>query len=88
MKQLIAFGDCRYKPSCTNSEYITWKRRQKREAIKYLNLIADTVPVIHDQLYLSRCEPLTCIVQLRRSLRTFDSTVTSQEILTPPNHSF
>ncbi|KAJ8595799.1 phosphatases II [Rhizopogon salebrosus TDB-379] len=53
MKQLIAFGDCRYKPSCTNSEYITWKRRQKREAIKYLNLIADTVPVIHDQLYLS-----------------------------------
>ncbi|KAG1766895.1 protein-tyrosine phosphatase-like protein [Suillus placidus] len=53
MKQLIAFGDCRYKPSCTNSEYIAWKRRQKREVAKYLDLIADTVPVIPDQLYLS-----------------------------------
>ncbi|KAG1843710.1 protein-tyrosine phosphatase-like protein [Suillus tomentosus] len=53
MKQLIAFGECRYKPSCTNSEYIAWKRRQKREVSKYLDLIADTVPVIPDQLYLS-----------------------------------
>ncbi|KAG2357210.1 protein-tyrosine phosphatase-like protein [Suillus spraguei] len=53
MKQLIAFGECRYKPSCTNSEYIAWKRRQNREVSKYLNLIADTVPVIPDQLFLS-----------------------------------
>lgn len=53
MKQLIAFGECRYKPSCTNSEYIAWKRRQKREVSKYLDLIADTVPVIPDQLFLS-----------------------------------
>ncbi|KAG2137076.1 protein-tyrosine phosphatase-like protein [Suillus clintonianus] len=53
MKQLIAFGECRYKPSRTNSEYIAWKRRQRREVSKYLDLIADTVPVIPDQLYLS-----------------------------------
>ncbi|KAG2339355.1 phosphatases II [Suillus weaverae] len=53
MKQLVAFGECRYKPSCTNSEYIAWKRRQKREVSKYLDLIANTVPVIPDQLYLS-----------------------------------
>lgn len=53
MKQLIAFGECRYKPSCTNSEYIAWKRRQKREVSKYLDLIANTVPMIPDQLYLS-----------------------------------
>lgn len=53
MKQLIAFGECRYKPSCTNSEYIAWKRRQNREVSKYLDLIANTVPMIPDQLYLS-----------------------------------
>ncbi|KAG0700963.1 protein-tyrosine phosphatase-like protein [Suillus ampliporus] len=53
MKQLITFGDCRFKPSCTNAEYIAWKRRQRREVSKYLDLIADTVPVIPDQLYLS-----------------------------------
>jgi len=71
MKQLIAFGECRYKPSCTNSEYITWKRRQKREVTKYLNLIADTVPIIHDQLYLTRCERPTCIPHLRRFFTSF-----------------
>ena len=71
MKQLIAFGECRYKPSCTSGEYITWKRRQRREVTKYLNLIADTVPIIHDQLYLSRCEHLPCVIQLHRSLRAF-----------------
>ncbi|KAG1738593.1 protein-tyrosine phosphatase-like protein [Suillus paluster] len=53
MKQLITFSECRYKPSRTNGEYIAWKRRQKREVSKYLDLIADTVPVIPDQLYLS-----------------------------------
>lgn len=86
MKQLIAFGECRYKPSCTSGEYITWKRRQRREVTKYLNLIADTVPIIHDQLYLSRCEHLTCVVQLHCSLRAFTYTVTSLEILMLLNH--
>ncbi|KIJ69673.1 hypothetical protein HYDPIDRAFT_104261 [Hydnomerulius pinastri MD-312] len=53
MKQLHAFAECRYKPSCTNSEYIAWKRRQKRDVTKYLNLITDAIPVIPDQLYLT-----------------------------------
>ena len=53
-KQLQVFADCRYNPSCTNAEYIAWKRRQKREVTKYLNLISDTVPIIPDQLYISR----------------------------------
>ncbi|KAI5983142.1 hypothetical protein EDD15DRAFT_1921630 [Pisolithus albus] len=52
-KQLQAFADCRFNPSCTNSEYIAWKRRQKREATKYLNLVTDTIPVIPDQLYIN-----------------------------------
>ncbi|KAH7887238.1 protein-tyrosine phosphatase-like protein [Phlebopus sp. FC_14] len=53
MKQLHAFAECRYKPSCTNSDYIAWKRRQKRDVTKYLNLITDAIPVILDQLYLT-----------------------------------
>ncbi|KAF9226971.1 phosphatases II [Gyrodon lividus] len=53
IKQLHAFADCRYKPSCTNSEYIAWKRRQKRDVTKYLNLIADSIPVVPDQIYLT-----------------------------------
>ncbi|KAF8839313.1 phosphatases II [Paxillus ammoniavirescens] len=53
MKQLHAFADCRYKPSCTNSEYIAWKRRQKRDVTKYLNWIADSIPVVPDQIYLT-----------------------------------
>lgn len=52
-KQLQAFADCRFNPSCSNSEYIAWKRRQKREATKYLNLVTDTIPVIPDQLYIN-----------------------------------
>ncbi|KAL4063479.1 hypothetical protein V8B97DRAFT_2026422 [Scleroderma yunnanense] len=52
-KQLQVFADCRYKPSCTHTEYIAWKRRQKREATKYLNLISDTIPFIPGQLYIS-----------------------------------
>ncbi|KAI6101715.1 hypothetical protein EV401DRAFT_788051 [Pisolithus croceorrhizus] len=52
-KQLQAFADCRFNPSCTNAEYIAWKRRQKREATKYLNLVTDTIPVIPDQLYIN-----------------------------------
>jgi dual specificity phosphatase 12 len=53
VKQLHAFSHCRYKPSCTNSEYIAWKRRQKREVTKYLNLLTDCIPVVPDQLYLT-----------------------------------
>ncbi|KAF9235227.1 protein-tyrosine phosphatase-like protein [Melanogaster broomeanus] len=53
MKQLHAFAQCRYQPSCANSEYITWKRRQKRDVTKYLNLIHDSIPVIPNQLYLT-----------------------------------
>ncbi|KAI6042215.1 hypothetical protein EDC04DRAFT_2564521 [Pisolithus marmoratus] len=52
-KQLQVFADCRFNPSCTNAEYIAWKRRQKREATKYLNLVTDTIPVIPDQLYIN-----------------------------------
>lgn len=54
MKQLHAFLHCRYRPSYTNSEYIAWKRRQKREVTKYLNLLTDCIPVVPDQLYLTR----------------------------------
>ena len=53
-RQLQVFADCCYKPSCTNAEYIAWKRCQTREATKYVNLISDTVPVIPDQLYITR----------------------------------
>ncbi|KAF8555573.1 phosphatases II [Imleria badia] len=53
VKQLHAFSQCRHRPSCTNSEYIAWKRRQKREVTKYLNLLTDCIPVIPDQLYLT-----------------------------------
>ncbi|KAI5987750.1 hypothetical protein F5J12DRAFT_553926 [Pisolithus orientalis] len=52
-KQLQAFADCRFNPSCTNAEYIAWKRRQKRDATKYINLVTDTIPVIPDQLYIN-----------------------------------
>ena len=54
MRQLHAFSQCRYKPSCTNSEYIAWKRRQKREVTQYLNLLTDCIPVVPDQLYITR----------------------------------
>ncbi|KAH0840359.1 protein-tyrosine phosphatase-like protein [Lanmaoa asiatica] len=53
MKQLHAFLQCRHRPSCTNIEYIAWKRRQKREVTKYLNLLTDCIPVVPDQLYLT-----------------------------------
>ncbi|KAG6373905.1 protein-tyrosine phosphatase-like protein [Boletus reticuloceps] len=53
VRQLHAFAKCRYRPSWTNSEYIAWKRRQKREVTKYLNLLTDCIPVIPDQLYLT-----------------------------------
>ncbi|KAG8219090.1 protein-tyrosine phosphatase-like protein [Butyriboletus roseoflavus] len=53
VRQLHAFSQCRYKPSCTNGEYIAWKRRQKREVTKYLNLLTDCIPVIPDHLYLT-----------------------------------
>ncbi|KAH7922579.1 phosphatases II [Leucogyrophana mollusca] len=53
VKQLQTFAECRYKPSCTNSDYIAWQRRQKRVVTKYLNMINDTIPVIHGQLYLT-----------------------------------
>ncbi|KAI9569244.1 hypothetical protein HD554DRAFT_2092169 [Boletus coccyginus] len=53
VRQLHAFSECRYKPSYTNSEYIAWKRRQKREVTKYLNLLTDCIPVVPDQLYLT-----------------------------------
>ncbi|KAF8432956.1 protein-tyrosine phosphatase-like protein [Boletus edulis BED1] len=53
VRQLHAFAKCRYRPSWTNSEYIAWKRRQKREVTKYLNLLTDCIPVVPDQLYLT-----------------------------------
>jgi len=53
VKQLHAFSQCRYRPSCTNTEYIAYKRRQKREVTKYLNLLTDCIPVVPDQLYLT-----------------------------------
>ncbi|KAH7910329.1 protein-tyrosine phosphatase-like protein [Hygrophoropsis aurantiaca] len=52
-KQLQTFAECRYKPTCTNSEYIAWKRRQKHVVTKYLNTLNDIIPVIHEQLYLT-----------------------------------
>ena len=54
VKQLHAFLQCRYRPSCSNGEYIAWKRRQKREVQKYLNLLTDCIPVVPNQLYLTR----------------------------------
>ncbi|EIW76527.1 phosphatases II [Coniophora puteana RWD-64-598 SS2] len=54
-KQLHTFAECRFKPSDSHPDYIAWMRRQKRDVTKYLNTISDTVPVVLDQLYLTRC---------------------------------
>ena len=72
MRQLHAFSECRYRPSCTNSEYIAWKRRQKREVTKYLNLLTDCIPVVPDQLYLTR---FVCLIS---ELRMFDRIIASE----------
>ncbi|KAG9317910.1 protein-tyrosine phosphatase-like protein [Chiua virens] len=53
MKQLHAFHECRHRPSCTNTHYIAWKRRQRRDVEKYLNLLTDCIPVVSDELYLT-----------------------------------
>lgn len=82
VKQLHAFVQCRYKPSCSNGEYIAWKRRQKREATKYLNLLTDCIPVIPDQLYLTRFVCQTS--QLQKRLTAFLS-ANFLEIQTLPN---
>lgn len=54
LKQLDAFAQCDYHPSSQNPAYISWKRRQEQNVTLYLNQIIDTVPVIRNQLFLSR----------------------------------
>lgn len=54
LKQLDAFAQCDYHPSPQNPAYVSWKRRQEQNVTLYINQIIDTVPVIRNQLFLSR----------------------------------
>lgn len=54
MKQLHAFAACSYAPTPSNPAYRAWKRRQRQDITAFSNSVSDTVPILHETLYLSR----------------------------------
>ncbi|KAA1466633.1 phosphatases II [Dentipellis sp. KUC8613] len=53
LKQLEAFAACAYEPTPTSAPYRAWKRRQRQDVNSFLCSVSDTIPIIHDRLYLS-----------------------------------
>ncbi len=54
LKQLDVWAECAYVLSPTNTVYTSWKQKQNKTITGFLNYVHDTIPIIKDQLYLSR----------------------------------